>query len=219
MDFVYICRDGENEELRYSIRSVLNVFPGSNIIVYGGKPGWYKGEFFAVQSKSNKFANITSCYREIALNDNLSDFILMNDDFFILGPGKIDFFYDGLMEEKINNHINTYGPSRYTKVLRDAKKALNRIGIADPLNYDVHLPMPMNKEKLASVVDLSDAPRSMYGNVHNVGGIKVEDVKIYKKEKEYSPGDFISSIDEYFPHILQTIIKESLNRPTTYEAY
>ena len=38
MNFIYICRVGENEELRYSIRSVLNSFPEANIWVIGGKP-------------------------------------------------------------------------------------------------------------------------------------------------------------------------------------
>ena len=48
MDFVYICKEGVNEELKYSIRSVVESFPESNIWVVGGKPDWYTGNYIQV---------------------------------------------------------------------------------------------------------------------------------------------------------------------------
>jgi len=48
MDFVYICKDGVNEELKYSIRSVVESFPETNIWVVGGKPDWYTGRDISI---------------------------------------------------------------------------------------------------------------------------------------------------------------------------
>ena len=46
MDIVYNCRPGkQNEELRYSIRSVMENLPHDNLWVVGGKPEWYTGNY------------------------------------------------------------------------------------------------------------------------------------------------------------------------------
>ena len=37
-DIVYLLREGENDELRYSLRSVERNFPHDRVIFYGGKP-------------------------------------------------------------------------------------------------------------------------------------------------------------------------------------
>ena len=55
MHFVYICKDGENEELRYSIRSVLKNTKDAVIWVVGGKPNWYIGNYIKVIQDQNKY--------------------------------------------------------------------------------------------------------------------------------------------------------------------
>ena len=55
MNFIYICRIGENEELRYSVRSVLNSFPEAVIWVIGGKPDWYVGNYIYVDQNNSAF--------------------------------------------------------------------------------------------------------------------------------------------------------------------
>ena len=57
MDFVYICKSGDNEELRYSIRSVINSFPEAKVWLVGGKPNWYSGDFIEVDQRHHKYAN------------------------------------------------------------------------------------------------------------------------------------------------------------------
>lgn len=208
MDFVYICRSGENEELRYSIRSVLKYFSSASVWVVGGKPLWYSGNYIEVKDSGNKFKNINSCYKNIIDNDNISnDFVLMNDDFFILSNTDNYKHYDGLLEDKIINHSSIYGNSSYARALRGCLKALKSQGIHNPLNYDVHTPMTFNKANLAKVIDLSLAPRSMYGNMFINDGLEMKDVKIYKNSIDINlNNDFISTEDNSF-----NLIKDRLD--------
>lgn len=218
MDFVYICRNGENEELRYSIRSVIHFYPDAKIHIFGGKPKWYSGEFIEVKDMGNKFDNIDRCYDAIC-NSNLNDFILMNDDFYIIDkPNSFVHYYDGSLEEKIQKHMSMYGLSKYARVLSEANKKLKKMGISNPLNYDVHTPMLFNREKLSDIVLMSSAPRSMYGNIYNVGGEKIVDIKIYKHTKDvYINGYFLSSEDNSFNKI-SGLLKNRFSYPTHYES-
>ena len=81
MDFVYICRSGDNEELRYSIRSVIRSFPKANIWVVGGKPVWYKGNYIIVEQNQDKYTNALNNIIAICNSKEISvSFIFMNDD-------------------------------------------------------------------------------------------------------------------------------------------
>lgn len=218
MDFIYICRDGENEELRYSIRSVLYFYPDASIHIFGGKPKWYNGKYTLVESTGTKFDNINECYRQIC-NSNIDTFILMNDDFYIINkPHKFIHYYDGTLEDKIQNHTGRYGLSKYSRVLSDANKKLKKMGIEEPLNYDIHTPMLFETEKLKNIIDLSDAPRSMYGNIYNVGGEKIKDVKIYKHTDNLETNKyFLSSEDNSFNKILE-LLKTKFKNPAYCES-
>lgn len=218
MNFVYICRDGTNEELRYSIRSVMHFYPEAKITIVGGKPRWYSGNFLEVKDFGNKFDNINKCYEEIC-NTNIDNFILMNDDFYIINkPDSFNYYYDGLLDEKIQRHMEDYGISKYARVLSEANKKLKKLGISQPLNYDVHTPMMFEREKLSKIISLSNAPRSMYGNIYRVGGKKIKDIKIYKHtENVHINGYFLSSEDNSFKKVLG-LLQSKFKEPSNYES-
>jgi hypothetical protein len=219
VDFIYINRDGENEELRYSIRSVVDNVLDANIWVVGGKPDWYVGNFVPVENVGNKFKNITECYKAICNIAEVSDFIAMNDDFFILEQmSDIPYLYDGLLIDKAELHGSLHGTTEYFRVLTQANKALISMGINQPLNYDIHTPIKMNKEKLAKIVDLSYAPRSLYGNIFNVGGREIQDVKVYRNTPEDKIFEyFISTEDNTFDVVYTKLLKDKFNTPSKYE--
>jgi len=218
MKFIYICRDGSNEELRYSIRSVLYFYPNADIHIFGGRPSWYSGQYTEVKNQGSKFDNISECYKKIC-NSDIDKFILMNDDFYIINkPDSFSHYYDGLLEDKIQRHMDEYGISKYARVLSEANKKLKRMGISMPLNYDVHTPMIFEKEKLCKIVELSDAPRSMYGNIYGVGGEKIKDIKIYKNtDNVYVNGYFLSSEDNSFNKVLG-LLQSKFKDPSFYES-
>jgi hypothetical protein len=218
MDFVYICRNGENEELRYSIRSLVKNFDNINLWVVGGKPNWYIGNFIDVYDTGNKFTNINNCYSAILNELKISDeFVLMNDDFFILKPEEKYEYHSGFLIDKIISHSNQYGNTAYARALNGALRELKKIGVSKPLNYDIHTPMTLKKALLADVLGLSLAPRSMYGNLFIKDSISIDDVKIYKNTTNVGlSGRLISTEDNSFG-LIRDMLKETFLDKTQYE--
>ena len=228
MDFVYICRDGENEELRYSIRSVLLSFPEAKVWVVGGKPKWYSGNHVFLEQDNNKYVNAVNNLKAVCDTSDISDnFILMNDDFFIIKKIEtIEQFYNGLLSEKIDKFIKITGSSMYIKKLITTNNKLNKLGFTKPLDYELHVPMPMHKAGLLYI--LNEYPeclwRSMYGNLFNVGGSQMEDVKVYKNKRHAARSAqitknsiYLSTEDTGLTIMVDNIFKELLTNPSPYE--
>jgi hypothetical protein len=228
MDFVYICKSGDNEELRYSIRSVVNSFPNAKIWIVGGKPKWYVGDYIPVEQVGNKYANAIKNLQALSINPEISDtFVLMNDDFFIIKKiDKIKQFYNGLLSDKINKYIKITGSSLYIKKLMLTNNKLLKLEIKNPIDYELHIPMVMEKEKLFNIVN--NYPdclwRSMYGNLYNVGGEEMSDVKIYANKKHIDRSNemterstFVSTEDNSFKIMLEKTFKVLFSTPSNYE--
>jgi hypothetical protein len=213
MDFVYICRDGDNEELRYSIRSVVSNFPNNIIWVVGGKPDWYGGNFIPVTQSGSKQENARNNLRTVIDTPEISDnFVLMNDDFFI--TMKIDYLdniYNGTLQNLINFKRESRASLGYVNLLEATYEALVDAGITEPLNFEVHVPMRMNKDKLDKVIDYP-LWRSAYGNIHDVGGREMRDVKVSGDLGNGVPVPFLSTEDDTFHFVKDTLHKMYPNK-------
>ena len=229
MDFVYICKPGNNEELRYSIRSVLHSFPDANIWVVGGKPKWYVGNYININQDNHKYSNAINNLNAICRSEKISNsFILMNDDFFIIKKiNTIETFYNGFISEKIDRYAKTAGRSMYVNKLMTTNKKLIQNGIKKPIDYELHIPMLMEKDKLKDIIFKYPTClwRSMYGNMYNIGGTQMEDVKIYsdKKYKEisdtiYSESTFLSTEDKAFNLAFDSILSKMFPIPSKHES-
>jgi hypothetical protein len=212
MDVVYICRSGPNEELRYSIRSVEKHMPHKNIWVIGQKPEWYQGNFIEVENYKAKYLNARANLKTLVDSDYITDdFILMNDDFFIMRKIEtISYFYHGTLEERAEANEQLTSTGSYTRMLNRTNSQLLKMGIEKPLNYELHIPMVMNRQKLKKIIKYEDCLwRSMYGNVYAVGGIEREDVKVYppntRNPRSYEwrgkRFPYLSTQDASFPEI------------------
>ena len=229
MDFVYICKDGDNEELRYSIRSVDASFPEANIWVVGGKPGWYVGNYIKVPQNLTKYKNAFYNLKSITESEAISEsFVLMNDDFYIVKKiDSINTYHGGSLLEKIKLYQKINSNSGYTRKLSATYKKVVSLGIENALDYELHVPMIMEKEKLKEILKYQDQFlwRSIYGNLFNVGGEQIEDVKVYTKGplvlKSYNLKKeehiYLSSADTSFDLILNNILKEQFITKTKYE--
>lgn len=219
MDCVYICRPGDNEELKYSIRSVVKNLTHNNIWLVGYKPEWYIGNYIQVEDKSIKFENIRKCLSVVTEIGGISDnFTLMNDDFYLIKPmGIVPTYHGGYLDDKIARYIAQFGSTKYTRILADASKQLKKRGIERPLDYDIHTPMIMNKEHLKEVIELGMAPRSMYGNVFSIGGIEIKDVKLYKHNNEIDYSSGIISTEDRSLRLVENMLKDLFSEPTDYE--
>lgn len=218
MDYVYSCRDGDNEELRYSIRSVVKNGNPNRIWVIGGKPDWYSGNFIEVPQTEGNFKNSKNNIKTAISNKTISDnFVLMNDDFFLLKPRNDHEYHSGLLNNRIKEYMSINGNSSYARTLVSAREALKEKGILEPLNYDIHVPMTLNKALLSEVIDLSLSFRSVYGNLFYNNSLNIDDVKIYKNTENISfDRDFISTEDNSFSLIMDDL-KRMFPDPTKYE--
>ena len=226
MQFVYLCRRGPNEELRYSIRSVVKNFPDAKILVVGEAPSWYSGDLLPVKQNSTKYANVSNNLREIVNSDLVEDdFIVMNDDFYFLG-NEYGYYHEGSLQEKYETYRDINGPSSYNKKLLDTSNKLKRLGYSDPLSYELHIPFPVEKTKLAKIVRYTNILwRSVYGNMFHVGGEKVSDVKVYFENRmsfksyDYMSGSspFLSTNDSSFKEVERKLLKHLFKKKTVYE--
>jgi hypothetical protein len=226
MQFVYLCRKGPNEELRYSIRSVLKSFPDAKILIVGEAPSWYVGDLLFIQQNSAKYENVSNSLKEIAISDLVEDtFILMNDDFYFLS-NEYGYYHEGSLQNKYEAYRDIGQASSYNKKLLDTLNKLKRLGYKDPLSYELHVPFPVEKVKLAKIIKYSDILwRSVYGNIFEVGGFMISDVKVYSsssmsfKSYDYMSGSlpFLSTNDSSFSEVEENLLKHSFNKNTIYE--
>jgi len=228
MDVVYICRSGLNEELRYSIRSVEKNLPHNNIWVIGQSPEWYKGSFIEVKNVNAKYlnarANLDALVRSSLITE---DFILMNDDFFIMRPiEKISYFYEGTLLERAERNELLTTTGAYTQLLYNTHDKLVKMGIEEPLNYEMHIPMIMNKKNLKEVLKHKACLwRSLYGNIYEVGGTDREDVKVYvnnssnPKSYEWRGKNFayLSTQDSSFAEMHRMLFSKKFRNPSSIE--
>jgi hypothetical protein len=236
MDLVYICRDGENEELRYSIRSAVKNIPHDKIWVVGGKPDWYTGPHIPVKQSATKYLNVARNL-QAAFNSELisEDIVLMNDDFFIIKPiDEIKTYHNGPLFDVVKGFRSSGVNSKYVKKLDKTRMVLKGLyGIRYAISYELHIPMRVTKSGMQEVIQLGIASRSAYGNIYGVGGEHIEDVKFYlgdlmdhknyKQILEYEGNldsveyPYLSSSDDSFPVLLETILGDLFPEPSPYE--
>lgn len=227
MDIVYICGPDVGEELRYSIRSVEQNLTYDNLWVIGYKPDWYLGNYIEFRNKSSKFNNIRECLAAIPQIGAISEeFVYMEDDFFLMKPmGRIQNYYNGSLKD-FNEMLYKLNPrSPYTKLMHKTYKLLVQEGIPEPLNYELHVPIIMNKSSLANTISLPGMPKSVYGNLMDLGGKQMQDVKVYStgpwlpRSYDYENNDepFLSTIDESFKYKIKPRLEKMFPNPSRYE--
>jgi hypothetical protein len=106
----------------------------------------------------------------------------MNDDFFIVKKiSSIETFHRGDLGKAAIALKKLNSSNLYSQRLINMRNMIRRdFKIENPLNYELHVPMPMEKGKLAEILGKKYPMwRSVYGNKYNLGGIEIQDVKIH----------------------------------------
>lgn len=220
MDLVYICRDGDNEELRYSIRSAIENIPHENIWVFGGKPDWYIGNHVRLKQNGFKYDNARANLAAVARHYDVSEnFILMNDDFYAIRPVESVLpLHRGTLQEHLDMIKVNLG---YKKFVQETQDLLVSMGVTEPLSYELHVPMVMTKAGLKKVIRMDGLWRSLYGNLYSVGGEKFNDVKVHNTididTLMKNPLPYISSHEDTFQGILDGYFKDAFPNPSKYE--
>lgn len=227
MDAVYICRHGNNEELRFSLRSIENLKQVDNVWVIGGKPHWYTGNFIPVKS-SDKYNHAITNLHVLTNTKSISEkFILMNDDFFTIKPvEKLETYNEGLLLNKIIKYEKFNPNSKYSNWLKKTHAHLVELLNREPLSFELHVPMKMTKKGLKQALEAEILWRSYYGNMFVSKTVETEDVKIYRhgsrdpNQYNYKNKDFpfISSEDRSFLFVRDKMLLHRFPNKSKYEA-
>lgn len=207
-DIVYFVKECQvNDELRYSLRSVVKNFPYRKVWFYGGRPRALTPDehVWVHQNEPTKWRNVTAMIRMACENPEITDdWWLFNDDFFVMKSTKgIAAPYAGDLYKHIVEIENRHGMAStgYTKELRSTAQELERRGLTT-LNYAVHMPILINKEKaLRTLREFPDYPmfRSLYGNLNGIGGELVKDNKCARMVADFDEeAVFLSTADNAF---------------------
>ena len=221
MDVVYVLGSGsqwQNNELRYSLRSLRNI-QHNNVFIVGDCPEWVENvtHIPAIDYSNIPQINVADKLLIVANDERISeDFILMNDDFFILKPTEIRPYYKQTLEQA--KEMYKYNDHNYAIAVRNTH-ALYPFG----LDYSLHIPFIFNRKKLATTtLHLGALPlllRSVYANQWQIGGEIMEDCKVSEVSilEEYD-GTFMSINDSVAKKPeLQAFLMDRFPCPSRYE--
>lgn len=224
MDVVYILGPSiwmSNQELRYSLRSLRHL-NHSRVHFVGAAPEWAANvNYIYNRQRGTKYDNSRNNITVIANHPDISDdFILMNDDFFILEPfSRPPLFNRGPLATLLDTKLPF---NNYWIRGKNALDALTDRGIANPLCFETHTPAVLNKTTLKKYLDDGSIRpdqflRTMYFNLTGEQGTFRFDVKIDDFEKGYAK-DFVSTSDRFGrSHQFFSFIQQRFPLPCYYE--
>lgn len=229
----------EKEELRYSIRSVVENFTELNkIIIVGYKPNWLKNVIHIdVEDKKDlsKDANIIKKLYAACENDLVTgSFINISDD---------QIINNTVTTEDFVNYVN----NEYFKQAKDfrflsawAYSLFNTVSILKakklPVNcYETHTPKIINKSKFKQIIDKYKnycykyyglCANTLYFNQIKAGAKEIDDSCIFLKDKIRTEDQIIEALDDknfigYNPNATNEVLKDYLrqkyDKPTIFE--
>lgn len=203
MDVVYIHKQKNSEEIIWSIKSVRKNLKHDNIYVVGDDPG-VDGVIIIQPKKKwwsrlSKFHDQVNKYLTAAEHPDISeDFVVMNDDFFIMDPWKPYTYHRGSLKKHIESRV-AHDP--YRRSLEATRRYLDAQGKSS-LSYELHTPMVFNKHKLRSLlysIDMGINPcyqiRSLYGNTYDEVASYTPD---FKNIEDFTEHHLLSTTEDYF---------------------
>lgn len=176
-----------NPELQFALRCLEANYPQhGDIWVVGHQPRWLinvnhiPGNGY--QGNRNVYMNMLTAAEH---PDVPEEFIAFNDDFFVTQPlDEIPVWYHGPLTRQCAP-IRHRPKNWWHRSLLLTLNTLQAAGYEDPLSYEIHCPLPVNKAGMAAAlrkfVNVNpQAPpqwRTLYGVVNQIGGTEHADTK------------------------------------------
>ncbi|OBG32412.1 hypothetical protein A5671_07720 [Mycolicibacter heraklionensis] len=169
----------------------------TEVCIVGYCPSWCNPDLFIPGNRCDTgHANVYDNIRIASQHPDVADNIcVMNDDFFVTEPVEtVETFYRCALADHLDIPRVKRG-SWWKDSLVTTQTCLQAHGIAAPLSYELHVPLPVEKAAMAETLQLfqhvtpANPPqwRSLYGNMHNIGGQQRDDVKAYQAGKLNQP--------------------------------
>lgn len=216
-DVVYVVRPGDsNPELRWSLRTLVNL-PHGTVWLAGHRPRWVRGNVRHLPTeqrevvdtatkRDNAWVNLRAA---VECDDVSGRFTYMDDDYFILTRhDRAPVVHRGPLAAHVEDYTARYPDSAYTRLLAHTFDTLRSLGVDEPLSYDLHVPLEVDRAALARVMRICDehtigegraktrpAWRSVYGNLMDLRGEMVEDCKAYRDDSPPCGRGIVSTSD------------------------
>ena len=209
--YVYLVRPGDqNDELRYSLRSLEANLPPGDVVIVGYCPTWVtgvlhiRGNRFGTHKQRNVYDNVLTAARCDALPDQV---VWMNDDFITLAPAVPAMAHRCTLAEHIDGLTTR---SWWWRSLKATDAWLRHQGHDDPLSFELHRPLPGDRRLMAEVltraasVQPANPPqwRTLYGNAAMAAGLdagpREPDGKVYRADTPEPSGPWLSTTDASF---------------------
>lgn len=222
LDVVYPYKNSNSGlELRYSLRSLVNL-PHRNVWIVGDRPrGLDNVNFIDIPQKGEKYYNALNNIKQACLEPRISeDFILMNDDFFVMEPQEeLKHYHRGDFVEYMAGY--PYAGSYYA-LMCQTLDLLEREGVTDTKFYGLHIPTVFNKTKVLELLERFEGERFMlrtlYHNWYKTGGELRKDVKKSHSAEHIEGTDFLSTSDRYaLSDSFNAMIQQRFPNPCYYE--
>ena len=198
-DVVYLCGPRVGDELRYSLRSLVNL-PHRQVWLAGHIPKWVRdvGTIPVKQHPAKKWHNQNANLLAAASHPEVSErFVLFNDDFFVMEPvDEVPVWHRGPFTDALLARFASPRSGNYGHRMRETADLIGR----DQYSYELHVPLPMVKWKTKITVESMPEDllfRSIYGSDWQIGGVEHEDVKV-KADDRRPDGPFVSTSDTSF---------------------
>ncbi len=229
MDLLVYIRDGENEELRYAIRSWCENLKFDKLVAVTGEhpPKWFEPDEKIVlpvtkEKTRQAYNNILAGIQSKKLSDN---FLLMMDDIFILydiGQWQKGFNFN---RGDLDTQLLTTPPTTYEISVAHTKQKLIEKKLTT-LSFEEHAPFYCNKKKMENIFKTYGEDiyglliRSLYGNTYNIDTDYKPDFKAMKVDTPVPNGEvFISTTDASFKFgAAGSVIRKSFTTKSRYES-
>lgn len=223
MDLVYPFTGVRFGELRYSLRSMSRYQPHGRVWLIGQPPEHMFEDVgvITIPKGNNRWRNTSDAILEACNYDAISDpFVLMNDDFVCLDEKAHTYWDRGPLTDTLIPHRRN---TEYRRGGIDALHLLKDFGIADPLSFELHIPMIVSKELMCGVIEAlrgckaSEAfKRTVYGNL--IEGPPTESRTDVKAARLPLPApDWVSTSNSGWDGALGDTIRDMFPDPCAYE--
>lgn len=226
-DVVYVAGPWDrNEELRYSLRSLAAHLPHGRVWVAGHRPPWLAGTVGHIQvpPAQSRFESSTANLRAACEHPEVSEeFVYFNDDFFVMEPVEgVPVMHRGPLADVIEGTRS----SLYRRGAQATGLLMERLGLADDgplLSYELHVPLPVTKAGMLAAMKAGRGlpvlhKRTLYGNLHRLGGEQLLDVKVTGPDDPGPGGPWLSTSDASFEQgAVGERIRAAFPEPCRYE--
>lgn len=225
MDVVYVNKDGENLELRYSLRTLKHV-THRRVWIFGGAPVWIDPEtvhHVKQMQKGSPYRSTRSHISAACGTPEVSDpFMLWNDDFFAMQKvGKMPLLHRGPIGGVMERYANV--KTLWAKGLRETAAMLEEKGLGS-ISYDLHVPLIVHKEPMREALRWAEKARNdaihtrtLYGNLADLGGTFIADPKMSRRSAPFPEGPWLSSSDDTFRSSVEPVLRYLFTEKCQYE--